>query len=391
MLDRAPRRRLKVLVLPSWYPTERYPMGGIFCQEQARALNEALEVEVVVLFVDRAPILHWLRRLRNRPQVSYESSLKVYRTVMPRLPVVWPFLYVPWAFLSLLRLRRHNRFTPDIVHAHVALPAGLAGVLIKRLLRIPLIVTEHTGPFSMLMRNPLAARATTLALRSADRVIAVSLALRRQMWEYPQLHRHIDIVPNVVDTDAFYRPRSGRSFGPYKLLFVGEMNTDIKGVEHLLAAISLLAERDLEVRLDLVGDGRNRGKYEALARSLGVSKLCRFLGTVSHDEIARLMSEAELLVMPSLAETFGVVVAEALAAGLPVVATRCGGPEEIVTPDVGLLVEPGDAQALADGIAATLEKLDDYPAGHLHHVAETRYGQASVARRLVDLYRRVVS
>ncbi len=431
-------QHLKVLILPSWYPTERYSMGGIFCQEQARALNDCeRDVDVVVLFVDRAPVWEWLRsravgvRGEGRgmsPQpnptpspysltlfphpspLREENGLKVYRTQMPRLPGVWPLLYVVWATLSMWRLMRRYRFKPDILHAHVTLPAGLAGALIKQLFGIPLVVTEHTGPFSMLMRNRFATWATHQAMQSSDRVIAVSHALRDQILAYPQLRRHIDIIPNVVDTVAFKGPgvrdrESGLSvlsdppplvpgpwsLVPFRLLFVGEMETSIKGVDYLLGAMALLKKRGVDCRLKLVGQGRNRREYETMARRLGVADLCQFVGVVPHSEIARLMSESDLFVLPSLAETFGVVLVEAMAAGLPVVATRCGGPEEIVTPDVGELVEPSNSAALADAIADVLSRLDQFPEAILRAQAEARYGQCSVAGKLVGLYRQVVN
>jgi glycosyltransferase involved in cell wall biosynthesis len=244
----------------------------------------------------------------------------------------------------------------------------------------------------MLMRNGLAARATALAIEHADRVVVVSRALREQIWAYPQLHRHIDIIPNVVDMNAFASRRVPRKADrPRRLLFVGEMETSIKGVDYLLGAVSILRDRGHELQLDLVGDGRNRREYEASARRMGVADVCAFHGSVSHEGVAQMMSEADLFVLPSLAETFGVVLAEALAAGLPVVATRCGGPEEIVTPDVGVLVDAADSSALADGIEEVLSKLHKFSAEHLREVAESRYGQESVAGRLITLYRQVIS
>lgn len=392
MPARANKQHLKVLVLPSWYPTERYPTGGIFCQEQARALNRVWEADVAVLFIDRAPLREWLRKAFRRSHLSYESGLRVYRSYMPRVPGVWPLLYVPWALISVWRFSRRFSFRPDVLHAHVTLPAGLAAALVKRLLQVPVVVTEHTGPFSLLMRNRPAAHATRFALRSADRVIAVSRALRDQIWSYPQLRRHIDIVPNVVNASAFAARRAPRDpLGAARLLFVGEMETSIKGVDYLLGAVSILRDRGVDARLDLVGDGRNRRDYEAMSRRMGVSSLCTFHGRLPHEEVARLMLGADLFVLPSLAETFGVVLVEALAAGLPLVATRCGGPEEIVTPDVGLLVEPADSSALAAGIEDMLSRLDSFPARHLRDVAESRYGQESVAGRLLTLYRQVVA
>src|SRR6476646_9417915 len=135
---------IKILIVPSWYPTERYPMGGIFCREQAVALQASDEADVVVLFVDRAPVGEWLRGLRKNgrrghPPLRNENGVRVYRTQMPRLPVVWPLLYVTWALLAARRLRRSG-FKPDVLHAHVALPAGLAGVFLRRLTGVPLVL-----------------------------------------------------------------------------------------------------------------------------------------------------------------------------------------------------------------------------------------------------------
>jgi glycosyltransferase involved in cell wall biosynthesis len=382
---------LKVLLLPSWYPTARYPIGGVFCRTQAEALASASDVELVVLFVDRAPLREWIRGRRKRAKLRDEEGVKVYRTQMPRLPGVWPLLYVVWAYLSLRRLSSRYRFKPDVVHAHVSLPAGLAGALIKRLSGVPLVITEHTSPFSLLMRNPLAALTTRTALRAADRRIAVSKALRGEMLAYPQLRMPIDVIPNVVDASAFSAPRRKREPGePYRILFVGEMETRRKGVEYLLNALPILKERGWDIFLTLVGEGDNRAEYEALARRLGVADRCYFHGMAPHGEIARFMSEADIFVLPSLAETFGVVLVEAMSAGLPVVATRCGGPEELVTPDLGVLVSPGDAEALAGGIMDVLGRLGEFSEEHLRRVADERYGQASVAGRLVSLYAEIV-
>jgi glycosyltransferase involved in cell wall biosynthesis len=377
-------------LLPAWYPTQRYPMGGVFCQEQARALAGRDDLDVVVLFVDRAPVGEWLRA--RRAGLRREAGVRVYRTVMPRLPGIWPLLYAVWAPLAAWRLARRYRFRPDLLHAHVSLPAGLAGALVRRLTGIPLVLTEHTAPFALLMRNPLAAWATTRAMRAADRVIAVSAALRAEIWVYPALRRPIDIIPNVVDTAAFAGERGPRAPGaPARLLFVGEMETERKGVPDLLAAVADLQRRGVAVRLDLLGGGRHLDEYRRLAEQLGVAAICRFHGVAPPAAVPAALAQADLLVLPSRHETFGVVLVEALAAGVPVVATRCGGPEEIVTPDVGVLVPPGDVPALATAIAEVLARPEAFSPDHLREVAACRYGQAAVARQLSQLYRQVVA
>jgi glycosyltransferase involved in cell wall biosynthesis len=377
-----------VLVLPSWYPTDRYPVGGVFIQQQARALAARPDIDLTVLFVDRTSVLDWLRGPK-RLIMRCEEGMRVYRLAMPRVRVVWPFLYVAWAALAYASLRRSVR--PDIVHAHVALPAGLAGALVKRLWHTPVVLTEHTGPFSTLMRNRPAALATRLAIQSANRVVAVSAVLRRQIMMYRELRRSIDVVPNLVNVEQFaLKAEARRSEGPARLLFVGEMLTDIKGVDYLLEAVAVLRKRGVELTLDLVGDGRRRPEYEALARRLGVAVVCRFHGALPHEQVVAMMPSYDVLVLSSLAETFGVVVLEALAAGLPVVATKCGGPEAVLTPALGVLVEKADAHALAEGIIDVLSRPGDFPPERLRAVVEGCFGEARVTGQLVSLYRQVM-
>ncbi|MDQ5823011.1 MAG: glycosyltransferase [Chloroflexota bacterium] len=381
--------KLRVLIIPSWYPTERYPVGGVFIQEQARALSRRMGVEVVVLFVDRVSVGAWLRgpKLLDR---SKEEGVPVYRLLMPSVRGVWPFMQSIWAALAYAGLRR-QKVQPEIVHAHVSVPAGLSGALIKLLWRVPLVITEHIGPFSQLMRNRRSAFATRFSLSRADRVVAVSAALRDQITSYPQLRRPIEVVPNVVNVGAFpVKTETRRTCEPARLLFVGEMNTSIKGVDYLIGAVSILRKRGVEVTLDLVGDGRNRREYETQARRLRVADLCRFHGMLRHEEVVEMMHGYDVLVVSSLAETFGVVVVEAVASGVPVVATRCGGPEEIVTPGLGVLVAKANSSALADGIIDVLSRPGDFSPGQLRRVAEERFGHETISARLVELYREVL-
>ncbi len=383
---------LRVLILPSWYPTARQPTGGIFIQEQARALATRQDVDVIVLFVDRAPIGEWLRGSKGLRMLG-EEHVCVCRVLMPRVPIAWPFLYTVWAVWAYRRLAQRGMH-PDVVHAHVALPAGLAGAVIKAIWRSPLVLTEHTSPFSLLLRHPPAAFATRLAICSATKVIAVSRTLRDQITAYPPLRRRIGVIPNVVNTELFkpHEKAAPASTGSsqHRLLFAGEMETSRKGVNYLIRAVQMLKQSDIDVSLDLVGDGIHRSEYEALASALGVAGLCRFHGSLPHKDLARLMRDSDLFVLPSLAETFGVVLIEALASGIPVVATRSGGPEDIVTPDLGVLVEPGNAKALVEGITTVLTRRSAYPGAHLRRIAEERYGQPSVAGRLAELYHEVV-
>jgi glycosyltransferase involved in cell wall biosynthesis len=162
----------------------------------------------------------------------------------------------------------------------------------------------------------------------------------------------------------------------------------VKGYDHLLRALApLRTERD-DWRLSIAGEGPEREALEGLAAALGLADRVSFLGHRSKDEIATMMQESDLFVLSSLTETFSAAAAEALASGLPVLATRCGGPEEYLTPEVGQLVAAGDPEALRAGLANILSRLDDFHRPALAAFARSRFSPDEIGRQIDAVYER---
>jgi glycosyltransferase involved in cell wall biosynthesis len=228
------------------------------------------------------------------------------------------------------------------------------------------------------------------AVRAAARVVAVSTAVRATIEKWADSSLDIDVIPVGVDADDFpmriHPPRGNQ------LLFVGFINY-MKGIDVLLAAMALLRERGADAHLTLVGGAfyrdtlKQEHELRALATSLGVSDSVTFLGRRPPGEVSRLMAQCAAVVLPSRAESFGAVLIEALACGTPVVATRCGGPEDIVTPDVGLLVPPEDPAELASAIERVLDNGGAYDPKRLREYALTTFGLPGVAARYAQVYR----
>ncbi len=144
-------------------------------------------------------------------------------------------------------------------------------------------------------------------------------------------------------------------------------------------------------RLRVIGDGLAKKQCEAFARDLGIENSCEFLGTLTPKEIAGELSRCDLFVLPSRAETFGVVAAEALASGKPVVVTRCGGPEDFVTDETGILVPVDDDQALADAIGKVCSNLGNYSPAKISAFAAKRFSWDAVVNQLTDVYETVTT
>jgi glycosyltransferase involved in cell wall biosynthesis len=216
-------------------------------------------------------------------------------------------------------------------------------------------------------------------------VLPVSRFLQHAIERY-SIRARFTVVPNVVDTSLFspaaHSPARGE---PKRLLFVGGL-AGIKGLTYLLAALAQLRGQREDWRLDVVGDGPLRTEHERTTRELGLFDRIVFHGHRSPEEVAGLMREADFLVSPSLVETFSVVAAEALASGIPVLATRSGGPEEFVTEDVGLLVPTGDVNALCSGIVYMLDHAHNYSPERIAAYARARFSPEIVGATLHELY-----
>ena len=225
-----------------------------------------------------------------------------------------------------------RRFRPDVVYAHFLVPTGLSAALATR---APLVVTAHGQDVANVGTIPGARAATRYVVRRAAVVIAVSEYLRRELESrVPEAAGKTSVVDCGVDLERFrIAPFDGSDQEP-AYLCLGSL-TERKNVVRLAAAFERLGRGTLT----FVGDGPLRGRLEGRP---GVA----VAGRVPHDEVPGWIASARVLCQPSLVEPFGQALLEAMAAGRSVVATRVGGPPELVTPEAGVLVDPLDVDAL---------------------------------------------
>lgn len=241
-------------------------------------------------------------------------------------------------------------------------------------------------------RHASVRRQVERALPRIARITAVSEALRESIVALYGDAVPVDVIPNVVDERIFVAPREDEPRDPHHLLFVGLIR-HVKGLDVLVRALGHLVPDNPDLHLSVAGGSfyrayeRDAAAVRDLVRALGVSDRVRFLGEVAPNDVAALMRRSALLVVPSRRETFSLVTAEALASGTPVVATRCGGPEEILTDETGQLTDVDDAAALAIAIESTLNR--SYDRAALRRYAVDRFGSSAAAERLGRLYERV--
>ncbi|MCU0506497.1 MAG: glycosyltransferase [Chloroflexi bacterium] len=349
----APRR---VLVVARWYPSYDDPGRGSFVADHVRALVDAgtgvtvASFEPAMLRGEPAtrPAIGRLAAERWRAAVARQEALNVPGSDGPpgirgvrvaRLPVVLepgerpaevevdahadPLL----AFGTALAAREGI----DLVHAHTAVPDGLAAARLADALGVPLVVTEHASLVREQLTDPATAAMVATLAGPGRRLTAVSDHLARLIEAGAGLAAgSVGVVPNVVPAALFAPAAAPRGApdepGPTTLLWVGARKAS-KGTDTLLRAFALALRERPDLRLRLVGRAptdEEEQRLRALASDLGVAAAVAFDPPLPRAGVAQAMRGATLLVHPSPFETFGMVVAEALLVGLPVAATPSG-------------------------------------------------------------------
>ncbi len=372
---------MRILILPSWYPTPSKPVNGVFVRDQADLLHQTHDVRV--LYLDVLPRGHRGRPIRR---VSTKRGYVEQTVQVANRPLIWQFTYLLSLYREYLSLRK--RFAPDLVHCHVAVPAGWAAITLRRVIKVPLLLTEHTGQFEPWLQRPGLRWMAQRAFSGADAVIAVGPGQQENLRRSFKRMRRIEIVPNAVDTASFVPTPMPHTNNGYRLLFVGLLDPPpVKGLHILLDALALVRQRGgPKVRLSVIGDGALRPQYERQAHQLGLNGAVAFLGFQPRAKIIQHLQQSHALVLSSLSESQSIVVLEALASGRPVVATRCGGPEYVIDETNGLTADPGSADSLADAILRLLTHLDRYDPWHIAARVEDEYSYQSINTKLSQIY-----
>ena len=329
----------KVCFVTSWFPSETDPFCTPFVPAFIRRLKKAgLDVDVIAA--------------RNNAEPTFEMNSKGIWNSIPTHRVNQDFSFFQM-FRLVLKLR------PDIIHVHAPnFFSSFAGV-VGKILRTPVLVTIHRVEV-MPTKNPLIYFARRIALNLFDRIVAVSEAVKQLTEKCGACKTKISVIWNSADEDNF-KPRSKEKTRrllrlPLEkgiILFVGRL-APVKGVHYLIRAMPFVL-RKREAILVIVGDGPERSNLQHLVEISGLQPYVLFLGHIHPEKLALYYNAADVFVLPSLIEGHSVVLLEAMASGLPVVATDVGGNNESIINEVnGFLVCSKDYDALAWAISTIL-------------------------------------
>lgn len=365
--------QLHVMIIARGRPTEDYPLNGIFEYDQAVALKEAGMRVTYVAF-------DWRSIRRRRPLGIRTEAINT----MPVFVVSVPIGPLPnWFYRAVERLvvfpAIRKVFTrvgiPNVIHAHFA-RSGEIGLRISKKYKIPLVYTEHSS-------NVLSNNAKYLGLvkptwEAAEGLIAVSKTLADAI--YLICNRRPRVIGNTVESAFAEMPIAHRD-AKLRFVSVGSL-LPRKGHDVLVEAFSRLPAAST---LEIFGEGPEREHLQRLIEQMNLEERVILRGQCGRGEIAECFSRSDCFVLASRSETFGVAYIEAMAAGLPVVATRCGGPEGFVNDDCGLLVDVDDSASLCAAMLS-VGSSNSYDAHHIKESIVKQYSSKAIAAELKAIY-----
>ena len=389
---------MHVLFLPSWYPENYNDPRGCFFREQAISLQKIGHKVGVLYNLTEVSIKKWIlgqwKKCGFRREV--DQGVYTYRycyvCLSPRLSC--RPLRTEWLFPGIKLFGKYVRECgcPDIIHVQSSLWASRLAIQIKKKYGIPYVLTEHSSGFARDLYDVDILEIAEKGFEAANALIAVSHAFRALLnSKFPHLKQNWRVLPNAVSDDFLHtNPVPKKDRKPF-VFFTLSALVPKKRTSLLIEAFSTTFLKSNGVELWIGGDGSCRTELEGLATEVGISQKCKFLGKLNRKQVLKTMGQVDVFVLSSSYETFGVVIIEALAMGKPVIATRCGGPEDTVNNKNGILVKPENVEALAQAMQRIYSKIEDYSPEAIRQDCLQRYSGKVIAQKFCEIYQSVMT
>jgi len=376
-------KKLKILLIVPWYPNpndKENPSRGSFFKEQFN--NLCMTVDITVLIIN----IHYINSsfsfknfwsLKKRDNKNF-SLYELNIFYIPKL-LKFTSKYVAF-FLSKSKISTIIE-NIDIIHSHVIFPSGAIGFELAEKFQKPFILTEHISTFPTLIKNKYLHK----ILLNADYLTAVSSYLKDRILA--EGRSQCEVIPNYIDTTKYYIS-SNKDTKRLQFIHISSM-ADIKNVDKLLLGFKLFIEKnDINCKLLLLGGGANVLKYKNFSKELGIENVIEFKGDVSNDVLRESLSNSHALLITSIVETFSVVGIEALASGVCVITTKCGGPEDYIEENVtGIYIESLNVNHISNALSKYICNQKQCNPLKIKQWTYDKFDQSIIVDKLENLYK----
>ncbi len=387
---------MKLFIIPSWYPTKLYPKSGSFFRERAQILHQS-EFKIHVI----NSTIHPLQDIVKQSKILKNSTEFIDKFGFSTLQIeainTAP-KYENGAF-SQQKKNWNNLFqnaiekydVPDYVLIYSSIWAGVSLVETLQEMNIPMGVSEHMKEF--ILPNGFTKKQLDGIQRCynhASFIAATSKPLLEKMKsQFPDFQTKMTLIPNPVDTNLFKsnNNKPKKAITPFHFIACGLFRHE-KEFPNLINAFSQVAKTN-DCLLTLVGEGQQENLLRKLVEKLNLEKRVTFSGYLPPIKLVEEMTKSHALVLSSSVETFGMVIVEAMACGLPVVATRCGGPEFTIHEKTGILVEPNNVNSLANGMVKMIIQYSNFDSNEIRNYTIEKFSTIAYANSIKNQFLKI--
>lgn len=382
---------MKICIIANGYPSRKDPQRGCFELDQALALKEQGH-NVDILYLDGAFRLFWreigVKHLKHNGINVFGLfifPLKPFKILLPRIT----FIKLRQALLLYLFNRTYKqRKLPDVLYAHYLYNIAYV-TKIKEQYNIPLVGIEHWSEINQLKLTKYVKYLGNIAYQRADKVVAVSKSLSKSIKKYFGIE---SIIVNnmfgrefLINNDTYIK-KDDTSFN---FLAIGSL-IPRKGFDLLINSFykTNLANR---CKLTIIGGGAEYDRLQNQINSLSLQESVKLVGRKNKQEIISYLQKSHCFILSSHVETFSVVCIEAMALGVPVIATACGGPEEFITDEVGILIKPSDVEALTNAMIQMYDNYILYDNNKIAEYCRNKFAPEVITKQLSSIFEEVIA
>lgn len=377
-------------MIAKWYPYQEDPQFGVFIQKHAQAISLENKVAVIYAYSKegqkekyRTEIIH--RNDLLEVVISYKKSIGIFGGILNGIRY---FKAVNFGRKKTTALFKK----PDLIHAYILLRTAVLARYFSFVYKIPYVINEQwsgyaTGKFSRLPH--FKKHLTKILVQRSSGLISVSDFLLSNMHSCGIRHTREIVIPNSIEAVEQIKSSDEKTVN---VLLVADLVDEIKNISAVIRAVAKLKFDNPDFVLRIIGQGVDREQLVETARELGVlNSHVIFEGLKSNEEVYSYLGKCDFLVMNSRFETFSLICCEALSCGKPVLATRCGGPQEFIDEECGILIDVNDEDALTENFLFMLKNFKRFDSHKIISKVKTRFSKEKISGMFSGFYDKVLN
>ena len=375
---------MKVLIIPTWYPTGEDKLMGAYHKDFTEALNKN-DIKADMLYISRQRLSKPFKYLfMKKKEIEKEKNYNVYHyKILNYAPINFDLAIKNYTNSLYKAVKDYIKINgkPDVLHAQVTLPAGYATYIVGKKLNIPVVITEHCSWFERFFKEPL--NKYTNQLLNKVTYSCVSSYMKETLLKY------IDkcyVLPNLVNIDNYQNNGKRKIKKTFNLVSLCALREG-KNIDNIFKAMKEI--KNIDIHLDVIGDGFKEDYYKNKCKELGMDDKVTFLGRKNKKEINEIFKSENALVISSEIESFAIPGIEALATGMPVISTKCLGPEEYIDENNGILCESNDVESLKNAIIKLYNNYDKYDSSKLRE-SIMKFSEKEVIKKAKEIYKEAI-